>query len=111
LGFISAISIPIVNNQILVYILLGITAIAAASQVSLRIVTSSMVNNRIKADERATVLSVKSMFSRVFSGLAMIALKPLFDGVGVQTTFLIATIVVLLTVYPLLKLLRLKLIS
>ncbi|MGD9638300.1 MAG: MFS transporter [Alphaproteobacteria bacterium] len=108
IGFLSANLVCLVSNKIILFTLLILIGMAAGSQIALRLVTSSMVNNRIKSDERATVLSVKEMFFRIFSGLSMMTLKPLLDNAGVQITFMIATVFVLLAIYPLIRLIKLK---
>ncbi|MHA1540884.1 MAG: MFS transporter [Alphaproteobacteria bacterium] len=109
IGTASAILIPSLNEKVYIYVLLIVMAFAISSQVVLGIVTRSMMNHRIKSDERATVLSVSSMFNSAFSGVSMIALKFLIDGTTLQNTFIVIGLVILvLTVYPLKKLLRLK---
>jgi len=108
-GFIVAIVLPGIANAFLVYALLVAVGFAAGSQIALRIATTSMINHRIKSDERATVLSVNSMFSKAFTGTAMIAMKFMIDGWGMQATFAVSAIVILaLTGYALAKLLRLR---
>jgi len=109
IGYLVAILTVDIHSVYFLYPLLAVVAVIPALQVLLKVVTSSMIQYRIKSDERATIVSVNSMFSRFFTGLAMISLKPLFDGVGVQMTFIISMIVLVLAVYPLIKLLRLKL--
>ena len=98
------------KNEILIYAGLILIGLFASSYSVINMVMSSMINHRIKSDERATVLSVNSMFSRIFSGTAMVALKFMLDGYGLQTTFIIVGAVILvLTAISLVKLLRLKL--
>lgn len=71
-----------------VYGCLILMIIGSASSVLSSITTSVLVNHRIKSDERATVLSVKSMMNRAFQGIGLICLKPLFDNIGVGPTFM-----------------------
>ncbi len=109
IGTISAVLIPSMDSKIYIYILLIIIGFTVSTQVVLGIVTRSMMNHRIKSDERATVLSVSSMFNSAFSGISMIALKFLIDGTTLQNTFIVVGLVILiLTTYPLKKLLKLK---
>jgi len=109
LGLISLITATFFSNKIFIYVLLVFIALAAASQASLKIVMSSMINHRIKSDERATILSVSSMFDSVCSATIMIIMKFLFDGFGLQMTFIIlGPIVLLLTFISMIKLLKLK---
>ena len=105
----AAYIIPSINNLYITYALLILVALAPASQASLGIVTSSMINHRIKSDERATVLSVNSMFNRFFCAIVMISLKFLIDGIGLQTTIAVMSpIVIILTFIAMVKLLKLK---
>ena len=69
--------------------------IGSSSSILARVTTSVLVNHRIKSDERATVLSVKSMFDKAFSGLGMICLKPLFDGIGIGPTFMVSALILI----------------
>ncbi|MBR4926804.1 MAG: MFS transporter, partial [Alphaproteobacteria bacterium] len=71
-----------------VYGCLILMIVGSASSVLSGITTSVLVNHRIKSDERATVLSVKSMMNRAFQGIGLICLKPLFDNIGVGPTFM-----------------------
>ena len=90
-GAISAIYVPIG----MVYLCLFLMMMASSSVVLARISTSVLINHRIKSDERATILSVSSMVDRIFWGLAMIALKPLFDTIGVGKTFMVSAILLI----------------
>ena len=78
-----------------VYICLGIMIIGAASVVLSNIASSVLINHRIKSDERATILSVDSMISKAFSGIGLICLKPLFDGIGVGPTFMVSALLLI----------------
>jgi len=110
LGLAAASALPDINETIWVYAGLVVMCVAAGTTAPLNVVTSSMINHRIKSDERATVLSVKSMFSRMFTGTAMVSLKFMLDGYGLQPTFATVGLVILvLTAISLVKLLRLKL--
>lgn len=78
-----------------VYLCLTLMMIGAASVVLSSIATSVLINHRIKSDERATVLSVKSMVSRIFQGFGLMCLKPLFDGIGVGPTFMVSALLLI----------------
>lgn len=107
-GFLGAVvSVPF--GVPLVYICLALMIMASSSAMISRVVTSILVNYRIRSDERSTVLSVKSMVSRLMAGLGMIALKPLFDTVGVSETFLIAAVLLVPIVFVSLRLVKLRL--
>ena len=77
------------------FICLFLTAIGSGSAAASKIVTSVLINHRIKSDERATVLSVRSMFSKIFTGLGLICLKPLFDNIGVGPTFMVSALLLI----------------
>jgi MFS family permease len=79
----------------MVYVCLTLMALASSSVMLSRISSSVLINHRIKSDERATVLSVASMVNRAFSGLGLICLKPLFDGIGVGPTFMVSSLLLI----------------
>ena len=79
----------------MVYVCLALMALASSSVTLSRISSSVLINHRIKSDERATVLSVASMVNRAFSGLGLICLKPLFDGIGVGPTFMVSALLLI----------------
>ena len=81
--------------QQMVYLCLFLMMMASSSVVLSKISTSVLINHRIKSDERATVLSVGSMVDRIFWALAMIALKPLFDSIGVGPTFMVSALLLI----------------
>ena len=75
-----------------VYICLVVMILGAASVSLSNISTSVLINHRIKSDERATILSVASMISRAMQGIGLICLKPLFDYIGVGSTFTVSSL-------------------
>lgn len=79
----------------MVYVCLILMMIGSGSICLTSIVTSTLIHHRIESDERSTVISVKSMICTAFSGVGMIALKPLFDTVGVGETFLISSLLII----------------
>ena len=82
-------------EYIYVYVCLFLMIIGSGSILISRIGISTMINHVTKSDERATVLSVKSMFDRMCTGVGMMALKPLFDSIGISNTFYITAILIL----------------
>lgn len=96
IGFGSSILVENMTSRIIIYIFLCLMAVSAGSQIILKIVATTLINHRIQSNERATVLSVKSMASKLFSGIGLIILKPLFDEIGIQETFLISSTLVLI---------------
>ena len=88
---VSAIYVP----YIWVFVCLGLMIVASGSVVPARIVSTTIINHKTKSDERATVLSVKSMIEKMGTAFGMIALKPLFDNLGVGETFMITSVLIL----------------
>ncbi len=88
---ISSIYVP----YALVYVGLGLMIMGSGSVVPARIVSTTLINHQTKSDERATVLSVKSMVEKFGSAFGMIALKPLFDNLGVGETFMITSVLII----------------
>ena len=78
-----------------VYMCLGLMIVGSASSSLSSITTSVLVNHRIQSDERATILSVKSMLAKAFHGIGLICLKPLFDGIGVGPTFMVSSLLLI----------------
>ncbi len=107
-GTLSASIITNFDAMIMVYALLGIMAVANSSQMAVEIITSTFVHHRIKSDERSTILSVKSMVSMMSSGILLILMKPLIDGVGLQMSFWICGALLLPIFVAMRHLLKLK---
>lgn len=78
-----------------VFVCLGLMIVASGSVVPARIVSTTLINHQTKSDERATVLSVKSMVEKMGTAFGMIALKPLFDNLGVGDTFMVTAILII----------------
>lgn len=106
-GSVASIVILSVHNSLIVYALLGLMALASASQMAIEIITNTFIHHRIKSDERSTVLSVKSMICMMMSGVLMISLKPLIDGIGMQETFMVCALILISTFIAMKKLLKL----
>lgn len=77
------------------YLCLILMIMGSSSVVLSNISTSVLINHRIKSDERATILSVNSMVGRVFWAISMMALKPLFDTIGVGQTFMVSSLLLI----------------
>ncbi|MCV6599314.1 MAG: MFS transporter [Alphaproteobacteria bacterium] len=108
-GLITAFALPSIKSIYATYAMLIVVGFATASQAGLSIVMKSMINHRIKSDERATVLSVSSMISQLFNGVVMISLKFLIDEFGLQFMYsIIAPLILILTFISMAKLLKLK---
>lgn len=108
--FITFIVIPICINLPLgawTYIMITFICIWPAIQKLCALIFSSFIHERIKSNERGTVLSVNSMVSAFFSTLAMILMDPILDTFGLSGATLIAGALFLLTLIPLKKVLNL----
>ena len=92
----------------LVYVCLLFMMLSSSSRVLSSVASTALINHRIQSDERATVLSVKSMIDRICSCFAMLLLKPLFDTFGVSLTFLISGVLIIPIVISAFYLTRLK---
>jgi MFS family permease len=99
--FIALISalLSIKVRYIFVYVCLCGMIVGSGSILLSRIMIATLINHQTKSDERATVLSVQSMGDKMCSGLGMIALKPLFDNIGIFDTFAITAILLIPVVY------------
>ncbi len=82
-------------SHILVYFCLGLMILGSGSIQLAKVTTSTLVNHRIKSDERATILSVKTMLERFMTAFSMIALKPLFDLYEVGEVFMISSLLLI----------------
>ena len=92
----------------LVYVCLLFMMLSSSSRVLSNVISTVLVNHRIQSDERATVLSVKSMIDRICSCFAMLLLKPLFDSFGVSLTFLISGVLIIPIIISAIYLSKLK---
>jgi len=108
-GFVAGLLATTFTNIYLTYVLCLILGVMSSSQVSLKIVAHSMINHRIKSDERATVLSVSSMGDKISRTVFLISMKFLIDGYSMQVMlWVLAPIILLLTFISMAKLLKLK---
>lgn len=94
IGFGASILVEDMTSQAMIYISLCLMAVSVGSQIILKIVTTTLINHRIQSNERATVFICKIYGQQTFSGIGLIILKPLFDEIGIQETFLISSILV-----------------
>ncbi|MBQ3034581.1 MAG: MFS transporter [Alphaproteobacteria bacterium] len=88
-------SLSVIVPPSLVYIFLIMMILSSSSRVLCSLISTTLINHKIQSNERATVLSVKSMIDRICSCFAMLALKPLFDSFGVSLTFMIASVLII----------------
>lgn len=108
IGALSSLIVLMVSDLYVVYALVALIAIANASQIAVEIITSTFIHHRIQSNERATVLSVKSMISMFGSGVLMVILKPLIDVFGLITAFGVCALLILPTFIAMMHLLKLK---
>ena len=88
------------------YICLGFMIIGSASFVLITVVTSTLTNHRIKSDERATVLSVKSMMGLLCEGLLVMSLKPLLDSFAIGEVFIMSALLIIPIIWFSMKLIK-----
>ena len=93
---------------IAVYFCLALMIASSGSRSLVSIVSTTLINHQIQSDERATVLSVKSMADRIASCFAMLLLKPLFDNFTLSQTFMIISLVLIPVLFSAYKLLGLN---
>lgn len=106
-SILSAAISPLMPTAI-VYICLLFMTLSSSSRVLSSVASTALINHRIQSDERATVLSVKSMIDRICSCFAMLLLKPLFDTFGVSLTFLISGVLIIPIIISAIYLTKLK---
>ena len=93
---------------LLVYVCLGCMILGSGSIQLVSITTSTLMNHRIKSDERSTILSVKSMAERIMYAGALMGLKPLFDTIGVSNAFLVSAILLVPIWFSALQLIKIS---
>ncbi len=108
-GFIAAIlAVHAAGNIALVYALSGFVAIIPATQTMAALIFKDYIHNKIKSDERGTILSINSMFSTGITGIMMILVKPMLDNLGIVTTLLVCLGALIMILFPLKKVLAIK---
>lgn len=81
-------------EYVFVYVCLALMIIGCGAVILSRISISTQINHITKSDERATVLSVKSMADKMCTSFGMMALKPLFDTIGIGNTFVVTFVLI-----------------
>jgi MFS family permease len=109
-GFISAIFAAKCSfgNMALIYALSGFVAVIPATQTMAALIFNDYIHNKIKSNERGTVLSISSMFNTGISGAMMILAKPMLDNFGIVTTLLVCLGALIVILFPLKKVLAIK---
>lgn len=108
-SFILSYMMFLVSNEYILYLLIVIFLIFVGANASLKIIRSSMINDRVKSNERSTVLSVASMFAKGMSAMFLIFMKFFVSWLGLQNALLILGLIILVPAfYSMKKLLRLN---
>lgn len=108
-GFIAAIlAVHASGNMTLVYAISAFVAVIPATQTMASLIFKDYIHNKIKSEERGTVLSVNSMFSTGVTGIMMILAKPMLDNFGIITTMLVCLGALIMILFPLKKVLAIK---
>ncbi len=109
ISMLCAIWVNLISFSYFSYVLLFIIVVTMASFASIKVAVAALINCRIESDERATVISVERMVYKCISGLAMIALKPLFDNIGITNTFIVCSLLFIPLTYLTVKVYKLDL--
>ena len=87
------------SENSIVYVLLPLVAFLSGNRDLSGVASSVLINHRISAEKRSTVLSVRGLLASLFRGGTLILIKPLSEVVGMQTVFLIGTLLIVLSMY------------
>ena len=90
-----------INMCIMTYICFVI-----AAQWTFTLASISRIHTFVSSNIRSTVSSLNTMVSRLLTGFVLILFKFLLDGINMQKAFYIYLCLFLLSVYPLIRLLR-----
>lgn len=108
-GFIAAIlAVHSAGNIALVYAVSAFIAVIPATQTMAALIFKDYIHNKIKSDERGTILSIYAMFNTGISGVMMILIKPMLDNFGITVTMLVCLGALIVILFPLKKVLAIK---
>lgn len=108
-GFIAAIlAVHSAGNIALVYAVSAFIAVIPATQTMASLIFKDYIHNKIKSDERGTILSIYAMFNTGISGIMMILAKPMLDNFGITATMLVCLGALIVILFPLKKVLAIK---
>ena len=96
------------GNMWIVYILCAVAATFSASFKLCELVFDMLIHDRVKSTERGTVQSLSRMYVMLIGAGAMILMKPLLDGIGMEWTIVVALAMLAVILYPLRKILAIK---
>jgi len=96
------------GNMAFVYAISAFVAIIPATQTMAALIFKDYIHNKIKSDERGTILSINSMFSTGITGTMMILAKPMLDNFGITITMLVCLGALIMILFPLKKVLAIK---
>jgi len=83
-GFIAAIAITYDVSNVITYALLVWVAFVAGTDYGLKVITNTIINEKVDSVNRATILSVVAMMSSLAIGLFMLLFKVVGDLLGLQ---------------------------
>lgn len=95
LAYLLTIIVCLTSSDKLIYVLLPLIAFLGGNRELSGIASSTLINHRIKSNERSTVLSVRGFCSSIFKGAILIAFKPLSDYLGIDQAFFWAPLLLL----------------
>ncbi len=108
IGLICALAAQHVSNPYILYTLITVLAIVPAVQMMFRLVFASLIHHRIQSNERGTVLSISQMVKSACNSIMMILMKFLLDGAGITTALICIPLFLILALYPLRQILKVK---
>lgn len=96
------------QSPVLGFVLLTFICIVIGFQWSFTMGNISRLHTYVGSEERSTVSSVNNLISRSIAGILLILFKFLLDDISLQNSFFVYLAIFLISLYPLMKLLKMK---
>ncbi len=96
------------QSPVLGFVLLTFICIVIGFQLSFTMANISRLHTYVGSEERSTVASVNNMISRSIAGILLILFKFLLDDISLQNSFFVYLSIFLISLYPLMKILKSK---
>lgn len=107
-SFLSCAAVVRFQSPVLGFILLTFICIVIGFQWSFTMANISRLHSYVGSEERSTVASVNNMISRSIAGILLILFKFLLDDISLQNSFFVYLSIFLISLYPLMKILKSK---
>ncbi len=88
------------------YVLMTFVVMGPALQQLCSLIFSSLIHERIESAERGTIMSVNAMCMTIMNAVALFAMKPLMDGLGINVSVTVAMLTLFILLWPLQKVLQ-----